>query len=125
MKIMKLMISTVLLMTANLVFARTTGEKESPAIRQVCQLISDEPPGFNPFQFMPKKVDFRRLNRFPKVAFVVNEEGHVGDVKILKGSGSKEVDTGLVKSIQKWKYKPQPGCKFKGTMSVILDIGQN
>jgi hypothetical protein len=44
-------------------------------------------------------------------------------VKILKGAGSPKVDAGLVKSIQAWKYKPQPGCTFEMSMGVIIDIG--
>jgi len=53
----------------------------------------------------------------------VNEDGSVSDVKILKGTRSPKVDAGLVKSIQAWKYKPQPGCRFEMSMGVILDIG--
>jgi TonB family protein len=76
---------------------------------KLCQLISANPPDFNLFQFVPKEVDFKGLNRSPKVSYVVHEDGSVSNVKILKGTGSGKVDAGLVKSIQAWKYKPQPG----------------
>jgi TonB family protein len=93
-------------------------------VGQVCQLVSANPPDFDPFQFLPKVVDFTRLNRFPKVSFVVNEDGSVGNVKVLKGTGSVKVDAGLVKSIQAWKYKPQTGCTVETSMAVVIDIGQ-
>ncbi len=97
---------------------------ESGATKQVCQLVSANPPDFNPFQFVPKVADFTRLNRRPKVSFVVNEDGSVSNVKVLKGTGSPKVDAGLVKSIQAWKYKPQPGCTVETSMAVVIDIGQ-
>ncbi len=97
---------------------------EGGATKQVCQLVSANPPRFNPFQFIPKVADFARLNLRPKVSFVVNEHGSVSNVKVLKGTGSPDVDAGLVKSIQAWKYKPQSGCTIEISMSVIIDIGQ-
>ena len=97
---------------------------EDGATKQVCQLVSANPPRFNPFQFIPKVADFARLNLHPKVSFVVNEHGSVSNVKVLKGTGESEVDAGLVKSIQAWKYKPQTGCTIEISMSVVIDIGQ-
>lgn len=70
----------------------------SGAAKHVCQLVSANPPDFNPFQFVPKVADFTKLNRRPKVSFVVNEDGSVSNVKVLKGTGSSKVDAGLVKS---------------------------
>ncbi len=93
------------------------------ATKQVCRLVPANPPGFHLYQFVPKVVDFTKLNRFPKVAYVVNEDGSVSEVKILKGTGSPKVDAGLVKSIRAWRYKPQPGCTFEMSMTIILDIG--
>src|SRR5258708_38623553 len=58
---------------------------EGGATKQVCQLVSANPPRFNPFQFIPKVADFARLNLRPKVSFVVNEHGSVSNVKVLKG----------------------------------------
>jgi TonB family protein len=103
--------------------AQAPSGDEHKAVPQACRLTSANPPGFNPFQFLPKALDFTRLNRFPKVAYVVNEDGSVSYVKILRGIGSAKVDAALVKSIQAWKYKPQPGCTFEMTMGVIIDIG--
>lgn len=106
------------------IMAQTSGGSLRKTADQACQLISANPPNFDPFQFIPKVVDFKRLSRFPKVAYVVNEDGTVSIVKILKGTGSAKVDAGLVKSIQAWKYKAQPGCKFEMSGEVIIDIGQ-
>jgi TonB family protein len=117
----KLTTLTVLFLFAGLLIAQTPGG-DRKAKKQVCQLISANPPDFNPFQFVPKEMDFRRLNRSPKVAYVVNEDGSVSNVKILKGTGSLKVDAGLVKSIQAWKYKPQPGCTVETSMVVVIDI---
>ncbi len=104
--------------------AQAPGGDRHATTERVCQLISANPPDFNPFQFVPKVADFTRLNRRPKVSFVVNEEGSVSSVKILKGTGSPKVDAGLVKSIHAWKYKPQPGCTVETSMAVVIDIGQ-
>ncbi len=118
----KLTILALLLLNAELLTAQSPSQGHGTS-NQVCQLISANPPNFHRFQFVPKVVDFTRLNRFPKVSYVVNEDGSVSDVKILKGTRSPKVDAGLVKSIQAWKYKPQPGCRFEMSMGVILDIG--
>jgi TonB family protein len=121
---MKLIAPTVWFLAANiLIMAQAPGGGERKATPQICQLISANPPGFNPFQFLPKKVDFTRLNRSPKVSWIVNEDGSVSNVKILKGTGDSKVNVGLVKSIQAWKYKPQPGCTFEGSIGVFIDIG--
>ena len=92
------------------------------ATKQVCQLLSANPPGFDPFQFVPKKIDFKQLNRFPKVEYVVHEDGNVSNVKVLRGTRSPRVNAGLVRSIQAWKYKPQPGCTIDTSMVVVIDI---
>ncbi len=119
----KVVTLAMLFLAAGLLMAQAPGGEQRKTADQPCQLVSANPPGFNPFQFVPKALDFTRLNRFPKVAYVVNEDGTVSNVKILKGTGSRKVDAGLIKSIQAWKYKPQPGCKFKASGEVIIDIG--
>ena len=119
----KLTTLAVLFLVAGVLMAQAPSG-ESGAKKQVCQLVSANPPDFNPFQFVPKVADFTRLNRRPKVSFVVNEDGSVSNVKVLKGTGSPKVDAGLVKSIQAWKYKPQPGCTVETSMAVVIDIGQ-
>ena len=91
--------------------------------KQPCQLISTNPPDFDPYQFVPKQVDFKRINRFPKVAFIVSEDGIVTNIRILNGTGSGKLDQGLVKSLKAWKYKPQPGCSFEISTRLIIDIG--
>jgi TonB family protein len=100
----------------------TETEINPQAVSEGCQLIDANPEGFKPFQFVPKKVDFSKLNYSPKVEWIVNEEGKVEEVNILKGTGSINVDKGLIKSIKAWKYKPQPGCKFEVSMDVVIDM---
>src|SRR5882724_4756566 len=120
----KLTTLAVLFLVAGVLMAQTP-RGDSGAAKQVCQLVSANPPDFNPFQFVPKVADFTRLNRRPKVSFVIKEDGSVSNVKVLKGTGSPKVDGGLVKSIRTWKYKPQPGCTVETSMSVVIDIGQS
>jgi len=119
----KLATLTMLSLGLLLLMGQAPGGDRHKTADQPCQLVSANPPGFNVFRFLPKALDFTRLNRFPKVAYVVNEDGSVSNVKILKGTGSPKVDAGLIKSIQAWKYKPQPGCKFEMSGEVIIDIG--
>jgi len=119
----KLTTLMVLFLVAGVLLAQAPSG-DHRATKHVCQLVSANPPDFNPFQFVPKVADFTKLNRRPKVSFVVKEDGSVGNVKVLKGTGSPKVDGGLVKSIRTWKYKPQPGCTVESSMSVLIDIGQ-
>jgi len=104
--------------------APAPGADRHGAVGQMSQLVSASPPDFNSFQFVPKVADFTKLNRRAKVSFVVNDDGSVSAVKILKGTGSSQVDAGLVKGIQAWKYKPQPGCKLEMSGEVVIDIGR-
>jgi uncharacterized protein len=108
-----------------LTFFSTYSTTPDTAHAQDCKMLSANPPGFDLYSYIPKKLDFTHLNRFPKVSYVIGEDGSVQDVKIVKGSGSERVDAGLVKSIRTWKYKPQPGCTFDTSMGIILDIGSN
>jgi TonB family protein len=121
-EIMAALVLAALLITFARVCVAQSPQVERKATRQVCQLITANPPSFDPFQFVPKKIDFKQLNRFPKVEYVVNEDGNVSNVKILRGTGSPRVNAGLVKSIQAWKYKPQPGCTIDTSMVVVIDI---
>lgn len=117
-----LILAVLLSLFGSVCVAQTPTGDEHKAATQVCQLISANPSDFNPFQFVPKEVDLKGLNRSPKVQYVVHEDGTVSNVKIFKGTGSPKVDAGLVKSIQAWKYKPQPGCTVETSMVVVIDI---
>jgi hypothetical protein len=90
----------ILLLVTSLLSAQAPGGDTHKTADQSCQLLSANLPNFDPIQFVPKVVDFARLNHFPKVAYVVHRDGNVSNVKILKGTGSPKVDAGLVKSIQ-------------------------
>jgi TonB family protein len=113
----------LLLLFVSMVMAQAPSSEEHKTTPHVCHLVSADSPESNPFQSVPKNSDFTRLNRFPKVSYVVNENGNVSGVKILKGTGSAKVDASLVKSIQAWRYKPQPGCTFEMSTVVVIDFG--
>lgn len=102
-------------------FAQDSARQKPP--KQMCQLVSTNPPDFDLYQFLPQKMDLTRINRSPKVSYEVGESGIVSSVKILKSTGSPKIDSALVKSILAWKYKPQPGCRFELSMEIILEIG--
>ncbi len=108
---------------AGLVIAQVPEQSQHKTTPQVCRLVTADEKNSNPFQFVSKASRLKQLNRFPKVSYVVNEDGSVSSVEIHKGTGSPKMDADLVKSIQAWKYKPQPGCTFEMSMAVIIDIG--
>jgi TonB family protein len=120
---MKLAIVAGLFLVAGFLVAQAPNGS-SEVTKQACQTVSANPPDFNLFQFVPKAADLTKLNRHPRVSFVVKEDGSVSHVKVLKGTGSAKVDAGLIKSIEAWKYKPQPGCAVEISMVVVIDIGQ-
>ena len=112
-----------LLLSCGAAVAQTAVAKTGKTTQEVCQLISANPPNFRPFAFVPTGVkDKRFTNRFPRISFVVGEDGKVSDVKVVKGTGSPTVDAGLVKSVEAWRYKPQSGCVIDMTMGVVMDI---
>ena len=112
-----------LLLGCSLLVAQTDVAKPRKGTQQMCQLISANPPDFHPFAFVPTEVKDKRFkNRSPKISFIVGEDGRVNDVKIVKGTGSPTVDAAVVKSVQAWKYKPQPGCVVDMSMGVTIDV---
>ena len=86
---MKYAAAGTLLLSCSLLVAQTDVAKPSKATQQMCQLISANPPDFHPFAFVPTEVKDKRFkNRYPKISFVVGEDGKVSDVKVVKGTGS-------------------------------------
>jgi len=59
---------------------------------------------------MPRGWPTRWGYQNPLVSFVLNPRGEVSSVKIRKGSGDPEIDEWVLRSVQKWKYTPTPGC---------------
>jgi TonB family protein len=112
-----------LLLGCSVSVGHTDVAKTGEATQQVCQLISANPAGFHPFAFVPTEVKDKRFkNRLPRISFVVGEDGKVSDVKVVKGTGSPTVDAAVVKSMEAWKYKPQPGCVMSMSMAINVDI---
>ena len=119
----KLTTLSLLVLASGMLMAQAPGTDRHETTEQVCQLISANPLGFRPFQFVPKVIDDKRFkNTRPRLTYVVNEDGSVSNVRVIKGTGSPKVDAGLVKSVQAWKYKPQPGCVVETSMVVTIDI---
>ena len=119
----RLISASALLLSCSLLGAQTEVANPSKKTEQVCQLISANPTGFHPFAFVPTVVKDKRFkNRYPKISFDVGEDGRVSNVRVVKGTGSPTVDSAVVKSVQAWKYKPQPGCVFNMSMTVTIDI---
>jgi len=50
------------------------------------------------------------------VSFMINEHGGVSNVKILEGQAKPDHGALLVHSIERWRFKPLPGC---GTQQVV------
>ncbi len=121
--VIKLLATDTLLLSCCVLGAQTDVASPRKATQQVCQLISANPPDFHPFAFVPTEVKDKRFkNRYPKISFVVGEDGNVNDVKVVKGTGSPTVDAAVVKSVEAWKYKPQPGCVINMSSVVTIDI---
>jgi TonB family protein len=119
----RIITASALLLSGSLLGAQTDVAESAKGTRQVCQLTSANPPNFHPFAFVPTVVKDKRFkNRSPKISFDVGEDGHVGNVKVVKGTGSPTVDAALVKSVQAWKYKPQLGCTFSMSVMVTIDV---
>jgi TonB family protein len=54
------------------------------------------------------------------VAYEVQENGDVRDVRVVRHSGIRELDGQLLTAASKWKYKERPGC---GIIKVRLAAG--
>ena len=109
----KLFRLTLLFVMADLVMAPAPKRNELKTTSQVCRLVSDEGKNFDRFRFVSKATTFKRRNRFPRVAYVVTEDGSVSDVEVLRGTASQKVDVDLAKSIQAWKYQPQQAARLR------------
>jgi TonB family protein len=118
----KRMTISTLILCYGIAVGQSSPAKTGHAPQQVCQLISANSPDFHPFAFVPVGVKDKKLvNRLPRVSFVVGEDGKVRDAKVVKGTGSPTVDAAIVKSVESWKYKPQPGCEISMSMAVNID----
>jgi len=60
-----------------------------------------------------------KYQRDPFVAFAVNSRGEVSEVKVLNGSGVRDIDAWVLRSVRRWKYKPVPRC---GTQLVKMAV---
>lgn len=120
---MKCIVASALLLSWAVSVGQTGREQTGKATQQVCQLVSANPPGFRPFAFVPSEIKDKSFkNRLPRISFVVGEDGKVGEVKLIKGTGSPIVDAAVVKSVKAWSYKPQAGCVISMSMAINIDV---
>ena len=116
-------IMAVVLSGASLTLNQASAREHHETTQQACQLISANPPGFHAFPSIPKVIKDKRFkNLHPQFSYIVGEDGRVRNVKINKGTGSPKIDACLVKDIQAWKYKPQPGCVIETSMVITIDV---
>jgi len=64
--------------------------------------------------------EIQTYRRPPIVAYEVQEDGNVRKLRIVRHSGSKELDGKLVSIASHWKYEARAGC---GSISVPLSAG--
>jgi TonB family protein len=118
-----LMMMGMLLLAEGMLLTHASAIEHSEKTQQVCKPPIAANSASHPLAFVPKKVQDKRFkNRYPKLTYTIAEDGSVNSVKVIEGTGSPEVDAGLVKSIQSWKYKPQPGCVLDTSTVVTIDI---
>ncbi|HSC78680.1 MAG TPA: energy transducer TonB, partial [Candidatus Acidoferrales bacterium] len=59
----------------------------------------------------------------PTVSFNVTEKGKVQKLKLLKSSGIPDIDREVLRTVRKWKYKPEPGCQpVEVEMTITIDF---
>ena len=74
-------------------------------------------------KYLPTQIedpDFHHTN--PTVAYDVKEDGTVQNAKVVRSTGSRKIDTLIVKSVKEWKFNPQPGCTISSKMTLTIDF---
>jgi hypothetical protein len=61
-----------------------------------------------------------KYKRPPMAAFEIGGDGSVSKIRLIRHSGSKDVDEKFVASVSQWKYRARPGC---GVLKVRLAAG--
>ena len=57
-----------------------------------------------------KHVSLNGYKQAPAVSFIIQEDGSVTDVKLIKSSGSPTVDRSIVSGTALTRYNKRPGC---------------
>ena len=71
-----------------------------------------------PYKILPNE----SFKHSPVVKFQINTDGTVSDVKIVRGSGIRDINRKVLESVSKWKYKPNTECGVvEVKMTVIIE----
>src|SRR5215469_12019057 len=84
-----------------------------------CQDVMPER-GFDVNGWDMRSVGGEKYKRPPMVAFLIREDGSVSKGRLVRHSGSREVDEKFLLSVSQWKYRSIPGCEV---MKVQLAAG--
>ena len=91
-------------------------EKSDAATRCRPALASKPKPAW------PKAIHSRRgevYRQDPIVSFEINEQGRVENVKTVRTSGLRDIDSWVEREIARWKYKPAPGCGVRHSETIV------
>lgn len=71
---------------------------------------------------LPK--DVKGFKSSPKISYVIELDGSVTNVKVVKSSGSKAVDEAVLDGVKKSSYRPlNPGCgPVNSSATIIIDF---
>jgi hypothetical protein len=87
--------------------------------RADCQDVTTER-GFDATGADMRSVAGQKYKRPPMATFEIREDGSVSKVRLVRHSGSREVDEKFLASVSQWKYRSRPGCEV---MKVQLAAG--
>jgi len=98
--------------------AQTGQEKGTPQACKSARYQSGELPS-GPFNFLSNE----SLRGQPVVKFQINQDGTVSNVRLVRGSGVRDINKKVVESVSMWKYQPKPECGVvEVEMMVIIDL---
>jgi len=85
--------------------AQTAQEKKIPA---GCKRTHEQlgSPALGPFEFLPNET----FKGHPVVRFLIHEDGTISDVKLVRGSGVRDINERVLESVSRWQYKPNLEC---------------
>jgi TonB family protein len=75
------------------------------------RLVKDGVPSLGSFQGL--------IERHPVFSFEVNGQGHVRNVRVVKGTGTPSADKKLRRAVSKWRYKSRPSCPVRETTATL------
>ena len=108
---------TLILSVSSLGISQTPKSPDSQ-----CRLTSEKPHDLK-LKYVPTKINdpsFKHTN--PVVAYDADEDGKLDKVNIVRSTGSRKVDSELIRSVKDWQYAPRPGCLIRVTLGLNIDL---